>query len=347
MFQTDPILWLQSLESRWLTPFLVFVSHTGAWSGYVVLALIVTFAINFRLGFALFQMILWNGLLTDFLKELFALPRPAEVDSTVQLLGEDSINPAPFEEMDGSHFLDLPEEEAIEFYRAQEDVRFGLPSGHVSMATTFWLGSAVLLRKRWLTFIAVGIIVVMAISRMYLGRHFLGDVLAGFVLGVAVILVVRHLVLRSRAASIFSGAFTPASTRSRYLGVALVLSALLIALLLVFQTLLSVDSVSRILAANLAFAIITLRGTPTLAIERRGRVMVAAIAITLYVASTFAVELLLATLGWRETVGGVVIDGSVPLLVGLLGTVALCSRLRLLRRRTRRSPPVPMLLRRS
>jgi membrane-associated phospholipid phosphatase len=333
MFQTDPVLWLQSLESRWLTPFLVFVSHTGAWSGYVVLALIVTFGVNFRLGFALFQMILWNGLLTDLLKDLFALPRPAEIDSAVQLLGQDTVNPSPFVEMDGSHFLDLPEEEVIEFYREQDEAAYGIPSGHVSMATSFWLGSAVLLRQRLLKILAVGIVLVMAISRMYLGRHFLGDVIAGFLLGVLVIGVVRHIVINASRTWIVSG-WRPDVSWSRYLGALLVLSAILIPVLVLFRSLLSLDSLSRIVAANLAFALIFLRGTPVLSAHRRGRGLVVVIAITLYVAATFLVEFFLASFGWLESAQGELIDGSVPLLFGLLGTVALSSRIGLLRRRT-------------
>jgi membrane-associated phospholipid phosphatase len=344
MFQTDPILWLQSLESRWLTPFMVVVSNAGMWSGYVILALVVTFGINFRFGFALFQMILWNGVLTDFLKDLFALPRPAEVDASVRLLGQDTTNSTPFVEMDGSHFLDLPGEEAIEFYRSNEDTAYGMPSGHVSMATTFWLGSAILLRQRLLTILAAGIILVMAASRMYLGRHFLGDVVAGFMLGLIVIVGVHYVVISSRAAPLFTGGFTSPATRSKYVGTLVVGGAVLLSTLLIFRSLLSVDTVSRIIAANAAFAIIFLRGAPVLAANWRRRVQVVTIAVTLYVLGTLISELLIVSLEWEETLQGELLDGSLPLLLGLLGTVMIATRLRLLKCRAAAKPPAPVLL---
>jgi hypothetical protein len=81
----------------------------------------------------------------------------------------------------------------------------GFPSGHVSAATTFAVGLAMLAgsrRRRWV--FAVAWIAAMAVSRMYLGRHFLGDVIGGVGVGLItvvialVVLKLDHLVRESR-----------------------------------------------------------------------------------------------------------------------------------------------------
>lgn len=64
---------------------------------------------------------------------------------------------------------------------------YGLPSGHVQNATAILLLLAIWLRRRWLWLVALGAILLMALSRFYLGVHFLQDVIGGFILGLLVL----------------------------------------------------------------------------------------------------------------------------------------------------------------
>lgn len=69
---------------------------------------------------------------------------------------------------------------------------FGLPSGHSQNAAVLWGRLAVSLRRKWATYLALGIIFLIGISRLYLGVHFLTDVLVGWLIGGALLwLVVR------------------------------------------------------------------------------------------------------------------------------------------------------------
>ena len=68
--------------------------------------------------------------------------------------------------------------------RADDEDRFGFPSGHVATTTALFVGVAVLARRRWAWAAAAGAAALMGLSRMYLGRHFPGDVLGGLALGV-------------------------------------------------------------------------------------------------------------------------------------------------------------------
>ena len=83
MFQTEPIIFLQSFKNDFLTFFMRFISALGYEPYYVAICVIVLFGINFRKGFILTQIIIWAGIINSFLKQFFALPRPLHVDTNV------------------------------------------------------------------------------------------------------------------------------------------------------------------------------------------------------------------------------------------------------------------------
>lgn len=61
---------------------------------------------------------------------------------------------------------------------------YAFPSGHTQGAATVFGSLSAWLRKRWLTVASTVIIVLVAISRMYLGAHYLSDVVVGAALGI-------------------------------------------------------------------------------------------------------------------------------------------------------------------
>jgi hypothetical protein len=68
---------------------------------------------------------------------------------------------------------------------------YGWPSGHSQIAVTLWGLLAYELKNKWATVGAIIIIILIALSRMYLGVHDLGDVFAGLIIG-AIILSTWH-----------------------------------------------------------------------------------------------------------------------------------------------------------
>lgn len=70
---------------------------------------------------------------------------------------------------------------------------FGLPSGHAQIAASVWGWLAVEVKKRWFTISAIVLILLIGISRLYLGVHFLSDVLLGWLLGGLLVLVYAGL----------------------------------------------------------------------------------------------------------------------------------------------------------
>ena len=60
------------------------------------------------------------------------------------------------------------------------------PSGHVANAATIAVTLSILLQRRWVWFAGAGWVVLMVLSRTYLGAHWLTDTFGGLLLGGAV-----------------------------------------------------------------------------------------------------------------------------------------------------------------
>lgn len=64
-----------------------------------------------------------------------------------------------------------------------KETSFGVPSGHAQIATGIWGMLAASLRKWWAWLIAILFILMIGISRIYLGVHFPHDVILGWLIG--------------------------------------------------------------------------------------------------------------------------------------------------------------------
>ncbi len=199
MFQTEIILFLQTFESAFLNALLGAVNSTGYSEFYVPLLIVILFGISFRKGFYLLHVLLWTGLTTTLLKEHFALPRPCDVDLNVKLPGSGHQNATRFDGMGARRFWGALPAEAVAFFRDAEDSSHGLPSGHVSTATALWTAISQLFRQPWVRWLAIAIVALMPITRMYLGRHFLADVLGGLLVGGFFALAFYYFVYRSKS----------------------------------------------------------------------------------------------------------------------------------------------------
>lgn len=163
MFDTDPIVWLQSWQSPFVTGVMNGVSLLGYTPACLALAVLLAFGFRQRAALALLVLLAVNGAITDVAKTVAAMPRPDWVSGDVQSLALFARARPPHD--------------------AGADT-YGFPSGHVSASTAFAVGSAVLFhvrRRGWA--LAIAWIGLMALSRMYLGRHFLGDVIGGVGVG--------------------------------------------------------------------------------------------------------------------------------------------------------------------
>lgn len=286
MFQTEIIIFLQSFASDFLTAFFKFFTEIGKGMYAAPLVLIVMFGISFRMGFILLHVVSWNGLITFYLKELFSLPRPSNIDTHVRLFGETFHNPTHLESMGAKNFFGGFSRDALEYIRANPFDSWGFPSGHASHAVALWGSIALNVKKTWIFLASVMMIVFISLSRMYLGRHFLADVLGGLLLGFFVVLVFYRGIYKNNSLSSFI--FERSEKAQISLGTVLILFYFLfVPFLVLLIPGVPVEQVAALLGLNLGFILIRHRGIPKDSghvLQRSGRVLLAGAVFFLFYA---------------------------------------------------------------
>ncbi|MHA6669162.1 phosphatase PAP2 family protein [Homoserinimonas sp. A447] len=64
------------------------------------------------------------------------------------------------------------------------------PSGHVANAATLAVVVAIIVNRWWVWFVGIGYVVLMALSRTYLGAHWVSDTAAGALIGAGIAVIV-------------------------------------------------------------------------------------------------------------------------------------------------------------
>jgi len=262
MFQTELILYLQSLASDGLTGFMNSVTSLGDDKILAVILLFIIFGISFRKGMLLFQIFMWTLLITGGAKEIFDLPRPPFVNANIHNLQHDEVSLSPFTSAGSETFFGAIDPQVVTAFRHQGSENLGFPSGHVSSVVALWGGIALLFKKRIFYWVAPVLIILVALSRMYLGRHFLGDVLGGIAVGVTVLAIAYFIFDRwDFACKLFE--------RANLGFTAQLPNVLIYAFLLVIPLFLGILSPSvlgkgagYLVGANSALVLIVLRGFP-------------------------------------------------------------------------------------
>ena len=152
---TSTILWLQQFSPALDLPFRL-ITILGNESFFLLFLPLVYWCLNRRMGAGLAVLFLLSATLNAIAKSTFGMPRPFMVDPTVMQLASA-----------GGH---------------------GFPSGHTQGAVVVWIYLAARSRKAWLWWLAGGLILLIPLSRLYLGVHFPVDLLGGYLLGGGLVL---------------------------------------------------------------------------------------------------------------------------------------------------------------
>lgn len=152
----DIVVWLQAHGGALLDLLANLLALMGSSMFALLIAPLIYWTVNKRLGMQMTLTLLFGALIAAVIKQIAQTPRPffAHPDTVNALFHPDG---------------------------------YGLPSGHVVNAMTFWLPGVVWLKdRRW--WWAYGIFaLVMGWSRMYGGVHYPQDVVAALVIGLALI----------------------------------------------------------------------------------------------------------------------------------------------------------------
>lgn len=136
---------------NWLVGPMQFFSFLGSEDFFLLVLPLVYWCVDAALGLRIGLILLVGNGLNDFFKMAMHGPRPYWVSTNVQGMASET--------------------------------GFGVPSGHSQIAAGVWGMVAAYLRKTWAWVAAILVIVLIGLSRLYLGVHFPHDVLLGWTLG--------------------------------------------------------------------------------------------------------------------------------------------------------------------
>jgi membrane-associated phospholipid phosphatase len=163
------LLSLEGMRSGGLTLFFSVITDLGSNLGYLVILSLVYWCIDKRAGQGLSYASLISATLNIWSKYLWGIPRPgdAALDGLLERAGIGRRVAPPRQ-------ATLP----------------SFPSGHAQGAAVTWgyvayCASAGPTRRRWVWYVAVPLVALIAFSRLYLGVHFPQDVLVGLAIGAA------------------------------------------------------------------------------------------------------------------------------------------------------------------
>lgn len=156
------LYWFESIRTPALDAIMSLITHLGEETFFMVAALFVFWCWDKRRGYYLLTVGFVGTLINQWLKIVCRVPRPWVRD---------------------------PDFTIVETARAQA-AGYSFPSGHTQCAVGYMGGVARFTRRRWLQVVCVVLLVLTAVSRMYLGVHTPADVGVSFVVaGVLVFLL--------------------------------------------------------------------------------------------------------------------------------------------------------------
>lgn len=262
MFQTDINHFFQDFSSDFFTAFMLFISDIGSVKFFIPAVIVLIFGVDFKRGVLVFQGLMLTAVLTQLFKNLFHLPRPLDVDNSLEAFAPhyNQVNTL-FTRRDAQGFWESLPPDILRHYRFTELDSYGFPSGHTSTTVAFWGSLASVFQRKalWVTLAIMTIL--MGISRLYLPKHFLADVLGGFALAAVVLFFLFQLWLSAEKRRKF---FESSIWSLNWLLDKFLITAVLFVfpLVVLFVSPKVAPYAAQWLGANIGFAYIFFSGTP-------------------------------------------------------------------------------------
>ena len=152
-FELNIIRAIQSIANPFLDGLFQFITMFGEEAILIPLIAVIYWAFNKKMGEYIAYASLTSVLVNGAIKDIFKAKRP---------IGEPGIRSLKVETATGYSF----------------------PSGHTQGTASFWGAIAIYLKKNYMYVVSSLIIILVAISRLYLGVHYPKDVLFGAIFGI-------------------------------------------------------------------------------------------------------------------------------------------------------------------
>lgn len=180
--QLGIIEWLQSFRSPALSTFLELITSLGTVQVYVALLPLLFWCVSPRHGYRFIVLVLFSSWLNSVLKDLGPL----------WIADQGPFHTTrPYQAFPGRVWTCRRQagfdQDAALASLCRDEETCSFPSGHAQNAVVFWGYPAMVLRQRRFWVLAVVMIALIGISRMYLGQHWPIDVLGGGLLGAALL----------------------------------------------------------------------------------------------------------------------------------------------------------------
>ncbi len=156
LFQPDANIFLQAYAPG-LETFMLFISLIDSTEFFLVAIPLILWCYDKTLGSRLLLIFSVSSVINPILKIFFHTPRPYWISESVQAF--------------------------------TSEISFGMPSGAAQLTFAFFGYIGAWFRKRLVWALCIALIILVGISRIYIGVHFLGDVLTGWLFALVLLLV--------------------------------------------------------------------------------------------------------------------------------------------------------------
>jgi undecaprenyl-diphosphatase len=165
LIDLDISKFIQSFRSDFLDAFFLFITQFGDETVFLIVAAFLYWTFDKKFAYRFIMFFLYGAVLNGSLKFLTNTPRPyLEHPEEIQLIGEGSLGTS-------------------------------LPSGHAQNSTTMALVLAEKHRQfgKWFTTFLTVMVVLVMLSRLYLGEHYLSDVIFGSAIAYSFYQLIRYV----------------------------------------------------------------------------------------------------------------------------------------------------------
>ena len=151
--QEQILVFFESIRTDFLTVFFTSITMMAEHLFLTLLLAVLYWTVNKQKSRRLAWFMMFNGIANGMMKSIVSMPRPFD---------KGVVHPIRMETATGSSF----------------------PSGHTQTATSFWMGSMLILKTKASLLLGAMMIVLTAVSRLYLGVHWPMDVIAAIAFGI-------------------------------------------------------------------------------------------------------------------------------------------------------------------